>query len=52
MIYNELTLKRTANGISANLLFGFDELGLEAPQKLGGLVKVEEELLLEFSLSF
>jgi len=52
LIYNELPLKRTANGITANLVIGFNELDLEAPKKLGGLVKVEEELLLEFSLSF
>ncbi|MGY6744310.1 MAG: hypothetical protein ACXIUQ_16340 [Cecembia sp.] len=50
--YKDLPLKRVADGISANLVLSFSELELEAPKKLGGLVKVEEELKLEFKLSF
>lgn len=50
--YKELPLKRTADGIAAKLILSFNELELEAPKKFGGLVKVEEELMLEFRLSF
>ncbi|PSL02297.1 hypothetical protein [Cecembia rubra] len=52
MHYKELPLKRTPDGIAAKLILSFNELELEAPKKLGGLVKVEEELMLEFKLSF
>lgn len=52
LYYNDLILKRTSEGLAANLVLSFEELELEAPKKLGGLVKVEEELHLEFKLGF
>jgi hypothetical protein len=52
LFYDDLILKRTVDGVLAQLVLSFEELELEAPQKFGGLVKVEEELKLEFKLSF
>ncbi|MFD2200648.1 hypothetical protein [Shivajiella indica] len=52
LFYDDLVLKRTVDGVVANLVLSFEELELEAPQKFGGLIKVEEELNLEFKLSF
>jgi hypothetical protein len=50
--YKELVLNRVANGVTAKLILSFDELELEAPKKMGGLIKVEEALHLEFLLGF
>ena len=52
LFYDNLILKRSVDGVVAHLTLSFEELELEAPQKFGGLVKVEEELKLEFKLSF
>lgn len=50
--YKELILNRVANGVNAKLILSFEELELEAPKKMGGLIKVEEALHLEFLLGF
>jgi hypothetical protein len=52
LFYDDLILKRSIDGVVAHLVLSFEELELKAPQKFGGLVKVEEELRLEFKLSF
>jgi hypothetical protein len=50
--YKDLILNRVANGVTAKLILSFEELELEAPKKMGGLIKVEEALHLEFLLGF
>jgi hypothetical protein len=50
--YKDLVLKRVPNGLTAHLTLSFDELDLEAPKKMGGLIKVDEELRLNFTLGF
>jgi len=47
-----LVLKRTAEGVSGKLILSFEDLELETPKKMGGLIKVEEELHLEIQLGF
>ena len=47
-----LVLKRTAEGVSGKLILSFEDLELETPQKMGGMIKVEEELHLEIQLGF
>lgn len=47
-----LVLKRTPEGVSGSLILSFEELALETPKKMGGLIKVEEELHLEIQLGF
>ncbi|SMD45254.1 hypothetical protein SAMN00777080_3902 [Aquiflexum balticum DSM 16537] len=47
-----LVLKRTPAGVSGYLVLSFEELALETPKKMGGLIKVEEELHLEIQLGF
>ncbi|MCR9014820.1 hypothetical protein [Aquiflexum gelatinilyticum] len=50
--FSSLVLKRVPEGLHANLILSFEELNLEAPKKMGGLVKVEEKLTLDFTLGF
>jgi hypothetical protein len=50
--FSSLVLKRVPEGLHANLILSFEELELEAPKKMGGLVKVEEKLTLDFTLGF
>jgi hypothetical protein len=48
--YKNLVLQRKENGLVGNLILSFDELELKAPHKMGGLIKVNEELILNFHL--
>jgi hypothetical protein len=50
--FPSLVLKRVPEGLHANLVLSFEELDLEAPKKMGGLIKVEEKLTLDFTLGF
>lgn len=50
--FKSLVLKRTPEGVSGNLVLSFDDLELDTPKKMGGLIKVEEELKLEIQLGF
>lgn len=50
--FKALVLKRTPQGVSGNLVLSFDDLELDTPKKMGGLIKVEEELHLEIQLGF
>jgi hypothetical protein len=50
--FPSLVLKRVPEGLHANLILSFEDLELEAPKKMGGLVKVEERLTLDFTLGF
>lgn len=50
--FPNLVLKRTPTGVSGHLVLSFEELALETPKKMGGLIKVEEELHLEIQLGF
>ncbi|MCH6233137.1 hypothetical protein [Cognataquiflexum rubidum] len=50
--FPSLVLKRVSEGLRANLVLSFDDLDLEAPKKMGGMIKVEERLSLEFTLGF
>lgn len=50
--FPSLVLKRVPEGLHANLVLSFDELDLEAPKKMGGMIKVEEKLTLDFTLGF
>lgn len=50
--FRELVLQRVAQGITAQLVLSFESLDLEPPKKMGGLIKVEEALHLEFLLGF
>jgi hypothetical protein len=50
--FPSLVLKRVPEGLHANLVLSFDDLDLEAPKKMGGMIKVEEKLTLDFTLGF
>jgi hypothetical protein len=50
--FPSLVLKRIPEGLHANLILNFEDLELEAPKKMGGLIKVEEKLTLDFTLGF
>lgn len=50
--FPSLVLKRVAEGLHANLVLGFNQLELQAPQKMGGMIKVDERLTLDFTLGF
>ena len=50
--FPDFRLVRNTEGLKGNLMLSFEELELKAPQKLGGLVKVEEELKLQIFLGF
>lgn len=50
--FPNMVLKRRADGLVADLVLGFGELELKAPSKMGGLVRVEEELSLSIFLGF
>lgn len=43
---------RTSDGLVGQLQLSFEQLELEAPKKLGGLIKVDEKLELEVLLGF
>lgn len=43
---------RTSEGLVGQLQLSFEQLELEAPKKLGGLIKVDEKLELEVLLGF
>lgn len=47
-----LVLKRIPEGLHTNLVLSFEDLELEPPKKMGGLIKVEEILTLDFTLGF
>lgn len=49
--HQKLPLQKTKEGLKANLILSFGELDLDPPKKLGGLVKVEEQLALEIALT-
>lgn len=48
--FPDLLLERNNGGMSANLILNFEMLNLEPPSKFGGLIKVENQLDLEFHL--
>lgn len=48
--FPDLLLERNKEGMSANLILNFEMLKLEPPSKFGGLIKVEDQLDLEFHL--
>lgn len=48
--FPDLLLERNKEGMSANLILNFDMLKLNPPSKFGGLIKVENQLDLEFHL--
>jgi hypothetical protein len=50
--FPSLVLKRVPEGLHANLILSFEDLDLEAPKKMGGMIKVEEKLTLDFTLGF
>ncbi|WP_194775666.1 hypothetical protein [Pararhodonellum marinum] len=50
--FEDLELERVSEGVKTHLVLGFSDLGLETPKKMGGLIKVEEELHLELILGF
>jgi hypothetical protein len=50
--FPSLVLKRVPEGLHANLVLGFNQLELQAPQKMGGMIKVDERLTLDFTLGF
>jgi hypothetical protein len=50
--FSGLALTKRRDGLLANLTLSFDRLDLEAPKKLGGLIKVDEKLELEVFLGF
>jgi hypothetical protein len=50
--FKNLELVPAKGGVKANVDIQFSELGLSPPSKMGGLVKVDEELKLEIFLAF
>ncbi|SEG37403.1 hypothetical protein [Algoriphagus boritolerans] len=48
--FPDILLERNKEGMSANLILNFEMLNLSPPSKFGGLVKVENQLDLEFHL--
>lgn len=48
--YKGLELKKDNGQLQSNLILSFEQLELSTPSKMGGLIKVEEELALEFRL--
>lgn len=50
--YKDLILHNSNNQLDGNLVLSFNELHLKPPHKLGGLIKIDEELVLKFSLRF
>lgn len=48
--YNDFLLTRTAIGLEGDLNMTFSDLDLTAPQRLGGLIKVEEKIDLKIVL--
>jgi hypothetical protein len=52
LYFDGLVLNREINGLTARLNLSFIELELEAPHRMGGLIKVEEQLKLDFTLGF
>src|SRR5690606_29284144 len=52
LTFKDFELTKMDKRLLGNLLLGFDALELEAPYKLGGLVKVDEVLSLSLSLTY
>ncbi len=50
--YKSLELTNGSSRLKGNIILNFDELDLVPPKKLGGLIKVEEQLALEIKLGF
>lgn len=50
--YKALQLTNGGRQLKGEIIINFDELGLEPPRKLGGLIKVEDKLALEIKLGF
>ncbi|UJP63871.1 hypothetical protein [Mongoliitalea daihaiensis] len=50
--FDNFYLKHTKDGLEGNLSLAFSDLALEAPKKMGGLIKVEEQLDLQIVLGF
>lgn len=50
--FDDFQLKKTKEGLEGNLSLSFSELELEAPKKMGGLIKVEEQLDLQILLGY
>jgi hypothetical protein len=52
LFYEDLILNRTISGVEAFLTLSFEDLDLQAPKKMGGLIKVEEALDIRLELTF
>ncbi|MCH7403218.1 hypothetical protein ACFOUP_09190 [Belliella kenyensis] len=50
--YNKIALSKSDKQLTANIILNFEELDLSPPRKMGGLIKVEEQLALEIKLGF
>ena len=50
--YHKVKLIKTNRSFITSLALNFDELELQAPSRMGGLVKVDEKLDLEIELGF
>lgn len=52
LVFDNFKLDNTKDGLEGKLSLSFTELALEAPKKMGGLIKVEEQLDLQIVLGF
>ncbi|MDO9553044.1 MULTISPECIES: hypothetical protein [Rhodonellum] len=50
--FKALALQNKNRELKADLILSFDQLELEAPKKMGGLIKVDESLALEIKLGY
>lgn len=50
--FDNFQLKNTKEGLQGQLSLSFSALSLEAPKKMGGLIKVEEQLDLQILLGY
>ncbi len=51
LVFENFHLAKSNHKLTGKLVLSFDELNLQAPKKLGGLIKVEEKLNLQIELS-
>ncbi|MCL6260558.1 hypothetical protein M3O96_15755 [Aquiflexum sp. TKW24L] len=52
LVFRDLELVRVKEGVKANVKIQFSQLGLAPPSKMGGMVKVDENLDLEIVLAY
>ncbi|MGL5113652.1 MAG: hypothetical protein ACRC6O_13550 [Flavobacterium sp.] len=50
MLYKDFMLNNTNNKLQGTISFNFSDVGLAAPVKMGGMIKVHDQLLVHFSL--